>query len=320
MTQNAHSLPDLGAEPRASLSPPTDRVVAVLEYLAANPRGVSASGAARALRLNGSTCAVLLASLERARWVERAPDKTYRLGDGLLSVVDAMRERFPLLGAGEAVLRRLADELGCACMLTRIHPSHILVVAASGGGELAGSGTDRRFPIDPPYGSVAIAWRPANEIERWLDLPATPLTRAERARYRRFLGEIRECGYAIWRLDERDEPLLGRVREMLDELRGDRHSEALRERLVRLFATFGRHGYLASELARDRSVPVSYMIAPIFGPDGQPHYEIIVQLLRPQMRGSEIEAVGERLLASTAVLSNAIGGGAPDVSRAASFR
>jgi DNA-binding IclR family transcriptional regulator len=305
--------------PRASLSPPTDRVVAVVEFLAANPRGVSASGAARALRLNGSTCAVLLASLERARWVERAPDKTYRLGDGLLSVVDAMRARFPLLGAGEAVLRQLSDELGCACVLTRIHASHILVVAASRGEELGrGSGTDRRFPIDPPYGSVAVAWRPADQIERWLDLPATPLSRAERARYRRFLADIRERGYAVWRLDERDQPLLGRVNEMLDELRGEPHSDALRERLVRLFATFGRHGYLASELARDRSVPVSYMIAPIFGPDGQPHYEIIVQLLRPAMRGAEIEAVGERLLASATLLGDAIGG--TRAGRAASFR
>ena len=95
---------------------------------------------------------------------------------------------------------------------------------------------------------------------------------------------------------------------MLDEMRGDPHSDALRKRLVRLFATFGQHGYLASEVARDRNVPVSYMIAPIFGPDGQPHYEIIVQLLRPAMRGSEIEDVGERMLASAALLSEAIGG------------
>ena len=74
---------------------------------------------------------MLLASLERARWVERAPDKTYRLGDGLLSVVDAMRTRFPLLGAGEAVLRQLSEELGCPCVLTRIHAHIILVVATS---------------------------------------------------------------------------------------------------------------------------------------------------------------------------------------------
>jgi DNA-binding IclR family transcriptional regulator len=312
MARNGSSTPtapkELRGGARESLSPPTDRVVAVLEYLAANPRGVSASGAARALRLNGSTCAVLLASLERARWVERAADKTYRLGEGLLAMVDAMRARFPLLGAGESVLRQLSDDLGCPCVLTRIHPSHILVVATSRAEELGGASADRRFPIDPPYGSVAVAWRSAEEIERWLDLTPTPLTRSERARYRRFLGDIRECGYAVWRLDERDQPLLGRVREMLDELRGDPHSDALRERLVRLFATFGSHGYVESELARDRSVPVSYMIAPIFGPDGQPHYEIILQLLRPAMRGSEIEAAGERLLASTALLSDAIGG------------
>lgn len=303
---------------RVGRSPPTDRVIAVLEYLAAHPRGASASQAARTLGLNGSTCAVLLASLERAQWVDRARDKTYRLGGGLLSVVDALRARFPLLGAGDTLLRRLSEELGCPCVLTRIHADHLLVVAAAGGEELAGSGTDRRFPIDPPYGSGAVAWRTADEIERWLDLPAKPLTRSERARYRRLLAGMRERGYAVWRLDEGDGPLMGRVREMLDALRGESHSDALRERLVRLFASFGRHGYLASELARDRSVPVSYMIAPIFGPDGQPHYEIVVQLLRAAMRGDEIEQVGERLLATAALLSDAIGGAR--AGRAASFR
>jgi DNA-binding IclR family transcriptional regulator len=303
---------------RMGLSPPTDRVVAVLEYLAAHPRGASASATARALELNGSTCAVLLASLERARWVERAPDKTYRLGAGLLSIVDAMRARFPLLGAGDTALRRLAEELGCTCVLTRIHSDHLLVVAAAGGGDLAGSRADRRFPIDPPYGSGAMAWRAPDEIERWLDLPAKPLTRSERARYRRFLAGIRARGYAVWRLDEGDGALVGRVREMLDALRGDPHSEALRERLVRLFASFGRHGYLSSEIVRERSVPVSYMIAPVFGPDGQPHYEIVVQLLRAAMRGAEIDAVGERLLATAGLLSDAIGG--PRGGRAAGFR
>jgi DNA-binding IclR family transcriptional regulator len=303
---------------RAGLSPPTDRVVAVLEYLAAHSRGASASEVARTLGLNGSTCAVVLASLERAQWVERARDKTYRLGSGLLSVVDAMRARFPLLGAGDTLLRRLSEELGCPCVLTRIHVDHLLVVATSAAETLAGSGTDRRFPIDPPYGSGAVAWRPAEEIERWLDLPAKPLTRSERARYRRLLAGIRERGYAVWRLDEADGPLVSRVREMLDALRGDPHSEALRERLVRLFASFGRHGYLSSELARDRSVPVSYMIAPVFGPDGQPHYEIVVQLLRAAKRGDEIDQVGERLLATAALLSDAIGGAR--AGRLAAFR
>src|SRR5262249_26018919 len=157
------------------------------------------------LGLNGSTCAVLLASLERARWVERAADN-YRLGAGLLSLCDAMRARFPLLGAGHALLRRLAQGGGCPRALTRLHPDHLLVVPASSGGTggLSGSGTDRRFPIDPPYGSVAVAWRSDAELEQWLDLPATPLSRGERARYRRFLAGICERGYAVWRLDEGD--------------------------------------------------------------------------------------------------------------------
>src|SRR5439155_22771039 len=132
MARNGPSIPerdrDAPAPRPGGSSPPTDRVVAVLEYLAARPRE-SASAVARTLGLNGSTCAVLLASLERAQWVERARDKTYRLGAGLLSVVDAMRARFPLLGAGDSLLRRLSEALGCPCVLTPIRADHLLVLA-----------------------------------------------------------------------------------------------------------------------------------------------------------------------------------------------
>src|SRR5262249_5059500 len=145
-------------------------------------------------------------------------------------------------------------------------------------------------------------------VEAWVALPARPLGGSERGRYRRLLAGIRERGYAVWRLDEGDGPLVARVREMLGALRGDPTSLALRERLVRLFASFGRYGYLTSEIAGDRTVPVSYMIAPVFGPDAQPHYEIVAQLLRPAMSGAEIDAVGERLLATSALLSETIGG------------
>ena len=52
--------------------------------------------------------------------------------------------------------------------------------------------------------------------------------------------------------------------------------------------------------------------------DGQPHYEIVVQLLRPAIPRAEIDRVGEQLRETAARLSAAIGGSR--AGRAVAFR
>ena len=55
------------------LSPPTDRVVSVLNLLAREHAGLSASAIARRVHVTSSTCATLLLALESADYVERYP-------------------------------------------------------------------------------------------------------------------------------------------------------------------------------------------------------------------------------------------------------
>src|SRR5205823_2361202 len=89
---NTRRGPRAMAEP---VSPPTDRVVAVLELLAGN-ESRTVSEVARALDLNRSTATAVLTALAGAGWVERLPDRGYVLGPGLLPVAEAAFARLPV--------------------------------------------------------------------------------------------------------------------------------------------------------------------------------------------------------------------------------
>ena len=165
-------------------SPPTDRVVSVLNLLARENVGSAASVIAlNGVNVTSSTCATLLSALESADYVERFPDKTYRLGPGMLPLAQALQSRFPLLGAAHEELGRLCAELHCGATLTRQSPDHLRVVVAVGahGQEPLGVAPGDQFPVSFPYGAIAMAWRPTAEIDQWIESAPTDMSSAERS-------------------------------------------------------------------------------------------------------------------------------------------
>ena len=294
----------------ARSSPPTERVVGVLNLLAGEDDGLSASAIARRLQMTTSTCATLLAALDGADYVERFPDKTYRLGSGLLPLAQALHARFPLLGAAHEELSRLCANLRCGATLTRISGDHLRVVVAVGadGQEPLGVAPGDRFPLSPPYGAIAMAWRPETEIDHWLDSVPTLMTSAERDHERRVMVDIRSRGVGVWSLEPRAAPLVDRIRSIIGDLSIGPTSRQLRDQLTDLFAVFGRHGYTADELSTRRSLSVGYVLAAVFGADGQPRYQIDLHLLRTTMSRAELDDTLERVLESAALLTRVIGG------------
>lgn len=296
-------------------SPPTTRVVEVLDLLATSRSGLSASAVARRLGISPSTCATLLGALHAARYVERAGDKTYRLGPGLLPLAEAAVERFPLLGAGHEELRGLSRELACGVTLTRIADDHLQVVAAVGtdGHMPLGVSPGDRFPLAPPYGAIAVAWRPAGEVGRWLEswpAPAAPVSPADRAHERAVMADIAACGVGVWSLESHALPVIHHIQDIIGEMGADTPSQRLREQLTALFGLFGLRGYTMAELASGRSLPVGYAIGAVFGPDARPAYEVELHLLRPSMSAASLGAMRRRLQAAAATLT-AAGGGIP---------
>jgi DNA-binding IclR family transcriptional regulator len=297
----------------AGLSPPTDRVVSVLNLLARQDDGLSASAIARRVNVTSSTCATLLLALESADYVERFPDKTYRLGPGMLPLAQALQSRFPLLGAAHEELRELCAELQCGATLTRIGTEHLRVMIAVGadGQEPLGVVPGDQFPVSFPYGAIAMAWRPTAEVNRWIESAPTTMSSAEQDHERRVMADIGSHGFGVWSLEPRAAPLVDRIRSIVGDLAAGPSRPHLHDQLTELFAVFGRHGYTSDELATCRTLSVGYVLAPVFGADGQPRYQIDLHLLRTTMTRDAIGAVLERVRQSAALLTRAIGGESP---------
>jgi len=300
--------------PRPSIadpSPPTTRVVEVLNLLSMSEDAISASEVARRLGLTMSTTAAILAALDNAGYAERDRDKAYRLGHGLLPLAAAARRRFPLADA-QAELERLSTSVGCGATLTGIADDHLLVVLAVGakGRRPLGVVPGDHFPLGPPYGAIAVAWRDDTEVDRWL--AQAPLTPHERDHERAVMRDIRARGFGVWSLGPRATPLAGRIQVVIDALAADPGSRQLRDQLTELFALFGRRGYTTAELVDHSEVDVGYVLAAVFGADSQPRYQIDLHLLRARMKTSDLRRVLARLIAAADHLTEAIGGRTPE--------
>src|SRR6202008_2954767 len=68
--------------PSTAKSPPTGRVMDVLAALADSPSGRTSAELAKSCGISTSTCALVLAELERRAWGARHQDRPYVLGRG----------------------------------------------------------------------------------------------------------------------------------------------------------------------------------------------------------------------------------------------
>jgi hypothetical protein len=107
--------------------------------------------------------------------------------------------------------------LAAGYSMSRIDEDHLTVVDAVGHGsdrELVG----QRFPIDPPFGLVAMAWRDDAAIDRWLRGVTPRLTRTDIDQYRQVLADVRARRYGAWRFDDAHASLHDRVAGILASL------------------------------------------------------------------------------------------------------
>jgi DNA-binding IclR family transcriptional regulator len=265
--------------PSTAKSPPTGRVMDVLAALADSPNGRTSAELAKSCGISTSTCALVLAELERRAWVARHEDRRYVLGSGLFGLVHGLRTQFPLLDRGRAALRLLHDTLGAGCSMSKIGDRHLTTVDAVGHGTDGEHAVGQRFPIDPPFGLVAMAWRDEDFVRAWLHRVTPQLTRAEIAEHRRVLADIRARGYGAWRFDDTHQSLHNRLADVLASLEPTaqvtRQLTTLMTRLTLRSVT----DVLETELAS-----TEFVVLPIFGnlgqSESQPEYQIEIHLGR----------------------------------------
>jgi DNA-binding IclR family transcriptional regulator len=279
-------------------SPPTDRVVAVVESLVSGEQALRISELSRRLGQSRSTCTAIVAALELHGWVERAVDGGYVPGGRLVTVGSRARAGSQVLTLAAEVLRGLSDRNGAVSALTHYTPAYGTIVFTVTVPELEvvqPVGQDWSFPVVPPLGASVIAHADRERTRRWLDRAPDPATRRALAA---FLDAIRSEGVAVWRFDD-DRPGLSDFLALVQRLgpaaalrgqQGGSHDDAVPQDVAtddgvdRMLAALGAQlapfGYGARELKDPpRHVPVSHLTAPVFDLDGMVRYELSLRVL-----------------------------------------
>jgi DNA-binding IclR family transcriptional regulator len=248
----------------------------VLDALAASSAGLTSAQLARQCGITTSTCALVLRELEGGGWVARHDDRRYGLGSGLFALVRGLRNQFPLLDQGRTALVNLHESLAAGCSMSRIDDDHLTVIDAVGHGSEGEHVVGQRFPIDPPFGLVAMAWRDDAAIERWLREVTPRLTRADIDHYRQVLADVRERGYGAWRFDEAHASLHDRVAGILASL----EPTATVARQLTNLMTMVTLRSITRTLETDL-LATEFVVLPIFGSAGQPEHQIEIHIRRP---------------------------------------
>lgn len=287
-------------------SPPTSRVIAVLETLAAANEGVTASEMSRKLGLSTSTLSLILSTLREANYIDRLPDRSYRLGFGVMSLLNGVKRRFPLLGVANDELTRLAEKFGCGATLARLGATSQEVVLTVGATADLGIDPGVHLPLDPPHGTIAMAWRSPPEIEQWLS--SSPDTSRRRKDQRDGLAYVRQLGFAVYGIRQDASSMIGQLRDLLRAVQVADSTDSLHRQLDELASVVGSRIYSVDELKLRNPKGVSHIIAPVFGADGQPRYLLSLHIMRDAVAPDELDNYIEELLRSVELLTLQIGG------------
>jgi DNA-binding IclR family transcriptional regulator len=258
----------------------------VLAALAVSPAGRTSAELAKGCGISTSTCALVLAELERRTWVTRREDRRYALGSGLFGLVHGLRAQFPLLDRGRDALTFLHTTLGAGCSMSKISETHLTTVDAVGHGADSEHAVGQRFPVGPPFGLVAMAWRDDDAVDAWLQRVTPRLTQADFAAHRLVLAQIRDRGYGAWRFDAAHASLHDRLAAVLASLEPTAQVARQLSTLMTMVTLQSVTHALETELAS-----TEFVVLPIFGRDGQPEYQIEIHLGgSPQLNLCELDA------------------------------
>ena len=159
-------------------SPPTERVVAVLDFLAQHPHDrFGLSELARRLGLSKPTCLGIVSTLTESGYLVRdSQDKTYRLGPALISLGHTAQESMRVNPAAREELRRLSAIYGTTAALSGVVDDRItLLELVAPPAADAGVRVGQSYPFAPPVGLMFVLWDD-DALHDWLAKePTIPL-------------------------------------------------------------------------------------------------------------------------------------------------
>lgn len=283
------------------VSPPTQRVVSVLELLAAADEPQTSAQIADCLDLSRSTVGNVLSALRSREWVNRRSDLRYELGPAFLRAAE--REKGKLAGGDPLrdALEDLAQRVECGVALIRLDGAEIrfIAVVENRGRIPAGISVGTRLPLLPPGAATIVAHSAGAVQQGWLAASEPDL----RPGFEQLIADILDVGVAVFGVDAHSVATLDVLADVVEHLSDDPASRAVRERVVSLLSGISGRAYRPAELAEDRSLPISYLSAPVLGPDGAPLAEVLIGPLRAAVPRADRERYGSAVVATAARIS-----------------
>ena len=277
------------AEAGQDSSPPTRRVVAVVELLASRPDSrLALADICRDLGISRSTGHAILHTLCVCGWTIRDPHNgRYSLGPAMARI---WRQATPLRVLREP-LQQCAVAIGMPMCTSEVREGSIVVVdAAAVGPAQPPVPAGVRLPFIAPFGREFVAWAPRADRTAWVGA-AGPVNDVFRARINKVLTEIRDRGYGIERLSD---PLL-RVYTALQALDDGMQRDPISARLAAALADLTIVDFLPGEFAEADSCALATISAPIFDTAGRVVMSVSAQPYRP-LSAREVRDVGARVV------------------------
>ena len=249
------------------LSPPTTRVVNILDFLAKHPHDrFGLSELARQTQLSKPTCLGIIGSLADAGYLIRDPaDKTYRLGPALIALGHAAGEALRVSPAAHEELRQLSTTCGATAALSAVIDDRITVLELVGPstGPAVGVQIGQSYPFAPPVGLMYVLWDD-DALRAWLNRAPTVPLRTETERLDRVIAECRATGYLVERLTPGGRRLYSLMAGMSTTM-----PDELQVLLRELVSDIGERVYLRDESTARQRHDISVISAPIYDRHGR---------------------------------------------------
>ncbi|TDZ76537.1 IclR helix-turn-helix domain protein [Mycobacteroides salmoniphilum] len=280
-------------------SPPTVRVVRIMEMLTAATQPKSLSEIAATTGISRATATAVVNELEAAGWVARDDELRYRVGLALPRAVEATMPH-----EIQDVLARIAGTAQAGATVSRISAKTLTIVAKAHAGRraVAGFAVGQSIPLAFPAGSAVMPWRSPDERAQWLGTARGLSVRSGQ----RLVQQVSDCGYVVYRPDHDDTGMVDLLSDLLGSVGSEVMEAALRERLLRQLSRLTSRPYSRDELTSDEVLPISYLAAPIFeGADAA--YELQLGPLLPSATRREREVLITTLTRGARELSGLLG-------------
>ncbi|MFF4778546.1 IclR family transcriptional regulator [Microtetraspora fusca] len=289
-------------------SPPTQRVVAVIDHLvAARGRRLGLSALARELGISKPTCLGILTELVAAGYLVRDPRTlTYGLGPALVAAGRAAQGE---LVSGDVARRHLAplsERYGVTCTASAVVGDEIMILEAVVPPGAPPVKVGERYPFAPPVGLMYVLWGPDEGLDRWLGREPTLPVRMDREHLRAVVERCREAGYLVESLT----PAGMRLHSLMAGVAAYELPQEVRALVGEMVSSLGERVYLGADLDPRRRHPVHLVAAPTYDAGGG--QEMVLTLhVGASVTGAEIARRGAELAAAASAVTAELGGRPP---------